>query len=368
MRKQMLIIAAGLVLLLLTGCLPVAKKPASLSVSPALLDFGADAEELLLVIANSGDGELNWEIEVVQGAEWLSASPAAGTNQGTVTVAVEREGLEAGEYAGELKITSNGGNQNVPVALSAKEKEPPAARPGRVENLDVRGFTMPAKLGADSMLASAQNLKALIAEADQLLPAAGGRGGLVEQASLPAGYTAVFVLSWDPLPSAASYTLFRELDGEYRPVREIPLEELEDPEDPAYIFKGSFSVGEIGVFKVQAANAAGAGEASEADSGVIIGAQRLFTPANGSTAPAEPNFVWERHPEGTGYILTVARGDLSNHIWEFVVEDANQTELKYGGKSLLAGGHLWYVLTQGPAGSGKADAYSLSEDWMFAIE
>jgi hypothetical protein len=93
-----------------------------LDVSPGGLTFFSHVDILYLDIFNIGGGDLTWSI--VSDQTWLSASPTAGTNDGEVTVTVDRTGLAAGTYTGLLTVTSNGGTKWVGVTMYVVIPEP----------------------------------------------------------------------------------------------------------------------------------------------------------------------------------------------------------------------------------------------------
>lgn len=86
-----------------------------LGFSPASLTFEVGVSQKSLQITNEGNGTLSWA--VAPSAPWLSANPISGSNDGTVIVDVDRSGLADGNHAAQLDITSNGGNDNVPVIM-----------------------------------------------------------------------------------------------------------------------------------------------------------------------------------------------------------------------------------------------------------
>lgn len=97
-------------------------KPLSpvLAVTPVSLDFGPSATTLTLDIVNSGQSTLKWQIS--EDAQWLSCLPTSGsttvTEQSSVVVSVDREGLSRGNYSQTLAIASNGGSAVVKVTMS----------------------------------------------------------------------------------------------------------------------------------------------------------------------------------------------------------------------------------------------------------
>jgi hypothetical protein len=55
-------------------------------------------------VSNVGSGTMNWT--VTDNADWLSTSPTSGTDSGTVEVSVAVSGLAAGNYSGEITVSS----------------------------------------------------------------------------------------------------------------------------------------------------------------------------------------------------------------------------------------------------------------------
>jgi hypothetical protein len=86
-----------------------------LRVTPDALTFEGRTEDQPLFIFNDGIPGLTWTASGDQ--PWLSVSPPAGVDAGGVTVTVDRTGLSEGTYSGNVSVTSNGGNQTVPVTL-----------------------------------------------------------------------------------------------------------------------------------------------------------------------------------------------------------------------------------------------------------
>lgn len=384
MRNRMLAAVVGLVaMLLLAGCMGAGSSaPAKLAVQPGALDFGAEQVELALLVGNDGDEQLDWSVAVGEGAAWLAASPAAGVDDGTVLVSVDREGLAEGSYSGWLRVESNGGTETVSVFMNVRladeGEEPPATDvPDKVRNLDVRGVTMPVEFASAGATFASELWSVLGRMDDMLFEAAPFRATatapVVERAALPAGYEAAFALSWDSVAGATGYRLFKHNGIEYEAVADVAVADLEDAEEPTYVFSGAFAVGDTATFRVQAVNDVGGGTPSAADEGIIIGAQTLVMPGNGSTTSARPTFLWEAHDAASGYILTVAAGDRNAHVWQQVVVD--DVEAVYPGddpavgERLAAGDYLWYVVTHGPMDAdGKAKALSFSRDWTFHVD
>lgn len=92
-----------------------------LNVVPLSLDFGTANTTLTFNITNSGSGTLTWNI--TESESWLSVSPASGsttTETDTITVIVDRTGLNQGNYSAQIAVTSNGGNATVNVTMEVE--------------------------------------------------------------------------------------------------------------------------------------------------------------------------------------------------------------------------------------------------------
>ncbi len=84
-----------------------------LGVTPAFLTIDASVSTGVMKIWNRGDGVLTWSI--TSSADWLSVGQWSGANDPNwanrteVVVFVDRAGLAQGTYAGQLAVTSDGG-------------------------------------------------------------------------------------------------------------------------------------------------------------------------------------------------------------------------------------------------------------------
>jgi len=91
----------------------------ALSLSPKPLDFGSDSTQLTLTVTNSGGGTLNWQASSKE--TWISLSAKSGSlgngKSINVTVTANRSAIKPGSYSGSIALTSNGGNDSVPVSL-----------------------------------------------------------------------------------------------------------------------------------------------------------------------------------------------------------------------------------------------------------
>jgi hypothetical protein len=94
-----------------------------LEVSPLSLKYDPNIDTLPLAISNAGDGQLDWEI--VSTESWLSVVPASGSGAASLTVSVDRTGLEDFQsFGGQLQISSTGGDDFVSVLLLVSSTGP----------------------------------------------------------------------------------------------------------------------------------------------------------------------------------------------------------------------------------------------------
>jgi len=88
-----------------------------LSVNETFYNFTKIVHSGDLIISNSGEGELSWEI--TDKPNWLETSKSSGivTNDNDTVVVIADVNQELGTYSGTINIESNGGNQIVEVSL-----------------------------------------------------------------------------------------------------------------------------------------------------------------------------------------------------------------------------------------------------------
>lgn len=91
-----------------------------LTLTTTSLDFGAVNTKQTFDIKNTGDAALSWSIS--EDIPWLSCNPTSGTTQAgeksSVTVTVNRNGMERGNYSQSIVITSaNGGSARLDVSM-----------------------------------------------------------------------------------------------------------------------------------------------------------------------------------------------------------------------------------------------------------
>lgn len=88
---------------------------AVLVLSAGVLGFGSSLEERTIEIINEGSNTLSWDVNVSD--SWISLSEISGSlpsnNRQEITVFVDRNGLQDGDYIGQLAFTSNGGSAEV---------------------------------------------------------------------------------------------------------------------------------------------------------------------------------------------------------------------------------------------------------------
>ncbi len=99
-----------------TGTVP------SIGLAPGNLSFsgtvgGTNPSAKSISVSNSGRGTLTWTAS--DNAAWLTLTPAAGTNSGTLAASVNLTGLAAGTYSGTITVAASGAaNKTLPVSLT----------------------------------------------------------------------------------------------------------------------------------------------------------------------------------------------------------------------------------------------------------
>lgn len=90
--------------------------PPELFVHPSSLDFSEPLYSVLpLTIENVGGGTLAWSVSWDQ--TWLSVNPVQGVNDAVVYVRVNRSGLPAGTYTGNVNVSGGGESIVVPATM-----------------------------------------------------------------------------------------------------------------------------------------------------------------------------------------------------------------------------------------------------------
>ena len=98
-----------------------------LELSTDALDFAETAAVLAFQVHNGGGGTM--EYAVAAEVPWISVDPVSGTNQGAedeISVRVDRSGLAAGDYSGQVSVTTSDGQQQ---QLAVLMNVPPPADP-----------------------------------------------------------------------------------------------------------------------------------------------------------------------------------------------------------------------------------------------
>ena len=91
-----------------------------LNVSTTSLDYDSTKTQLSFGVSNAGSGTLSWNVGANQ--SWMTVLPASGTNSGTVNVSISRNGLTAGNYTGQISVTSNSGTQTINVSMKVRNQ------------------------------------------------------------------------------------------------------------------------------------------------------------------------------------------------------------------------------------------------------
>ena len=137
----------------------------AIALSPSYVTFslaatGSTATTQTFVLSNSGQGTLNWasSVTTTAGGGWLSISPStgsilAGQPGTTVTLTANPSGLTAGDYYGQIQITSPSAAsplQMVTVRLTVQTagEDPPQAAAGGVLNAASFSLSTPVAPGA----------------------------------------------------------------------------------------------------------------------------------------------------------------------------------------------------------------------------
>jgi uncharacterized protein (TIGR03437 family) len=111
----------------------------STSVNFALATAGSTTTTQTFTLANTGQGTLNWaaSASTTSGGAWLAVSPAsgkilAGATASTVTVTANPSGLAAGDYYGQIQVTSPNAVSQVQVITVRMTVQTAGAAPPQV--------------------------------------------------------------------------------------------------------------------------------------------------------------------------------------------------------------------------------------------
>jgi uncharacterized protein (TIGR03437 family) len=170
----------------------------STSVTFSLTATSSTATTQTFVLTNAGQGTLHWaaSASTTSGGEWLSVSPAtgsvlAGASGTTVTVTANPSGLAAGDYYGQIQVTSpNAVSQiqllTVRLTVATAGEAPPVVFAGGVVN--AASYTAPVAPGTFvSIFGSGftDSTSAIVASAFPWLDALGGTSVTIGGESLP---------------------------------------------------------------------------------------------------------------------------------------------------------------------------------------
>jgi hypothetical protein len=120
---------------------------AALAVSSTALTFsgtagGSNPGAQTFTVSNSGGGTLSWTAAGNQ--NWMSVSPASGTNNGTISVSVNMGGMSAGNYTGTVTVSGAGATKTVSVNLAvASAPSSGGSGTGSTGNTGSTGSTTP---------------------------------------------------------------------------------------------------------------------------------------------------------------------------------------------------------------------------------
>jgi len=76
---------------------------------PLNFNFGPDTRPQTFSIWNEGKENLEWEVSTNR--DWITVTPAHGTETGTVIISINSADLRPGSYTGSITVTSNGGTE-----------------------------------------------------------------------------------------------------------------------------------------------------------------------------------------------------------------------------------------------------------------
>ena len=99
-----------------------------LVITPSVLDFGSYGTSMSFTLKNDGGGQLTWGLSGIYIPSWISSiAPHDGildkNASEIVTITIDREGLQPGEYHDSIDIVSNGGDGKVAIQMRVNEPE-----------------------------------------------------------------------------------------------------------------------------------------------------------------------------------------------------------------------------------------------------
>lgn len=108
----------------------------TVNINPEELDFGSTTTSLSLTLTNTGSQSVSYTL--TPSNEWIKPSKTSGMftfGSDVITVAVNRTGLNTGDYKGTLKLTIGDDNIDIPVRMNVPSKEKPTVALNAVENV-----------------------------------------------------------------------------------------------------------------------------------------------------------------------------------------------------------------------------------------
>lgn len=90
----------------------------SIEVTPDSLDFDSTMTRRTFNINNTGSSEVTWNVG--DNRDWITSDPTGGsitTETDQVNVDISRSGLDPGDYAGVITVTSGGGSIDIPITM-----------------------------------------------------------------------------------------------------------------------------------------------------------------------------------------------------------------------------------------------------------
>ncbi|MEA3293379.1 MAG: hypothetical protein U9P81_00150, partial [Euryarchaeota archaeon] len=81
--------------------------------------YFTEPDNRTISISNSGDGNLSWSIHAEE--NWITIDPRKGFNDEIITIGINTDGLELGDYEGMIYINSNGGTAKGEISLNIFE-------------------------------------------------------------------------------------------------------------------------------------------------------------------------------------------------------------------------------------------------------
>ena len=114
----------------------------TVSINPEELDFGSTTTSLSLTLTNTGSQPVSYTL--TPSNDWIKPSKTSGLftfGSDVITIAVDRSGLNVGDYKGSLKLTIGDDNVDIPVRMNVPSKEKPTVALNAVDNVSYNSAT-----------------------------------------------------------------------------------------------------------------------------------------------------------------------------------------------------------------------------------